>query len=46
MDPLQRTGEKEIEARKATVKSDKAIPLSQVRDVSLLQAVQKESRFQ
>lgn len=35
-----------IEARKATVKSDKTIPLSQVRDVSLLREVQKELRLQ
>jgi ABC-type nitrate/sulfonate/bicarbonate transport system substrate-binding protein len=31
-----------IDARKSTVKSDKAIPVSQVRDFSLLREVQKE----
>jgi ABC-type nitrate/sulfonate/bicarbonate transport system substrate-binding protein len=34
-----------IEARKAALKSDRTIPLSQVRDVSLLTEVQKELRF-
>jgi hypothetical protein len=46
MDALRRTEKKEIEARKATVRSDKAIPLSQVRDVSLLREVREELRRQ
>jgi ABC-type nitrate/sulfonate/bicarbonate transport system substrate-binding protein len=33
-----------IESHKATVRADKAIPLSQVRDLSLLREIQKESR--
>ena len=43
---IDKTFEFAIEARKATVKSDKPIPLSQVRDISLLREVQKELRFQ
>ena len=43
---VDRTFEFAIEARKATVKSDKPIPLSQVRDVTLLREVQKELRLQ
>ena len=43
---VDKTFEFAIEARKATVKSDKPIPLSQVRDISLLREVQKELRFQ
>jgi NitT/TauT family transport system substrate-binding protein len=43
---VDKTFEFAIDARKATVKSDKPIPLSQVRDISLLREVQKELRFQ
>jgi len=43
---VDKTYEFAIEARKGTVKSDKPIPLAQVRDVSLLQEVQKELRLQ
>jgi ABC-type nitrate/sulfonate/bicarbonate transport system substrate-binding protein len=43
---VDRTFEFAIEARKATVKSDKPIPLSQVRDFTLLREVQKELRLQ
>lgn len=43
---VDRTYEFAIETRKATIKSDKAISLSQVRDVSLLREVQKELRLQ
>ena len=39
-----KTFEFAIDARKATVKSDKPIPVSQVRDFSLLREVQKELR--
>jgi hypothetical protein len=35
-----------IDARKGTVKSDKPIPLAQVRDLSMLREVQKELRLQ
>jgi NitT/TauT family transport system substrate-binding protein len=43
---VDKTFEFAIDARKATVKSDKSIPLSQVRDISLLREVQKELRLQ
>jgi NitT/TauT family transport system substrate-binding protein len=43
---VDKTYEFAIEARKGIVKSDKAIPLAQVRDVSLLREVQKELRLQ
>jgi len=43
---VDKTYEFAIDARKATVKTDKVIPLSQVRDVSLLREVQKELRLQ
>ncbi len=43
---VDKTFEFAIDARKSTVKSDKAIPLSQVRDFSLLREVQKELRLQ
>ena len=43
---VDKTYEFAIETRKATIKLDKAIPLSQVRDVSLLREVQKELRLQ
>jgi NitT/TauT family transport system substrate-binding protein len=43
---VDKTYEFAIEARRATVKSDKPIPLAQVRDVSLLREVQKELRLQ
>src|SRR6266536_436133 len=43
---VDKTFEFAINARKATVKSDKPIPLSQVRDISLLREVQKELRLQ
>ena len=35
-----------IESRKATIRTDKTIPLSQVRDLSLLREVQKELKLQ
>jgi NitT/TauT family transport system substrate-binding protein len=35
-----------VDARRATVKADKVLPLSQVRDISLLREVQKELRLQ
>jgi len=35
-----------IDSRKATVRTDKPIPLSQVRDFTLLREVQKELRLQ
>lgn len=41
-----KTYEFAIESRKATVRTDKPIPLSQVRDLSLLREVQKELRLQ
>jgi NitT/TauT family transport system substrate-binding protein len=40
-----KTYEFAIEARKASLKSDKPIPLSQVRDLTLLKEVQKELRL-
>jgi len=43
---VDKTFEFAIDARKSTVKSDKAIPLSQVRDFSLLREVQKELSLQ
>ena len=43
---VDKTFEFAIESRKATVRADKAIPLSQVRDLSLLREVQKELRLQ
>jgi ABC-type nitrate/sulfonate/bicarbonate transport system substrate-binding protein len=43
---VDKTFEFAIEARKSTVKTEKAIPLSQVRDFSLLREVQKELRLQ
>jgi hypothetical protein len=43
---IDMTYEFAIDARKATVKSDKVIPLSQVRDISLLREVQKELLLQ
>jgi len=43
---VDKTFEFAIDARKSTVKADKAIPLSQVRDFSLLREVQKELRLQ
>ena len=43
---VDKTFEFAIEARKGTIKSDKPIPLSQVRDISLLREVQKELRLQ
>ncbi|HUK42757.1 MAG TPA: ABC transporter substrate-binding protein [Candidatus Acidoferrales bacterium] len=42
---VDKTFEFAIDARKSTVKADKPIPLSQVRDVSLLREVQKELRL-
>jgi NitT/TauT family transport system substrate-binding protein len=41
-----RTFEFAIESRRATVRADRAIPLSQVRDLMLLREVQKELRLQ
>jgi len=43
---VDKTYEFAIESRKATVRADKPIPLSQVRDLSLLREVQKELRLQ
>ena len=43
---VDKTYEFAIEARRASLKSDKAIPLSQVRDLTLLKEVQKELRLQ
>jgi hypothetical protein len=43
-DTVDKTYEFAVDARKATVKTDKVIPLSQVRDISLLREVQKELR--
>jgi len=43
---VDKTYEFAIESRKATVRTDKPIPLSQVRDVTLLREVQKELRLQ
>ena len=43
---VDKTFEFAIESRKATVRTDKRIPLSQVRDLSLLREVQKELRLQ
>ena len=43
---VDKTYEFAIESRKATVRTDKPIPLSQVRDLSLLREVQKELRMQ
>jgi NitT/TauT family transport system substrate-binding protein len=42
---VDKTYEFAIEARKASLKSDKPIPLSQVRDLTLLKEVQKELRL-
>ena len=39
---VDKTYEFAIESRKATVRTDKPIPLSQVRDLTLLKEVQKE----
>ena len=41
-----KTFEFAIESRKATVRTDKPIPLSQVRDMTLLREVQKELKLQ
>jgi len=43
---VDKTFELAIDARKSTVKSNKPIPLSQVRDLALLREVQKELRLQ
>lgn len=43
---VDKTYEFAIESRKATVRSDKPIPLSQVRDLALLREVQKDLRLQ
>jgi NitT/TauT family transport system substrate-binding protein len=43
---VDKTYEFAIESRKATVRADKPIPLSQVRDLSLLREVQKELKLQ
>jgi ABC-type nitrate/sulfonate/bicarbonate transport system substrate-binding protein len=43
---VDKTYEFAIESRKATVRTEKPIPLSQVRDLSLLREVQKELRIQ
>jgi len=41
---VDKTFEFAIESRKATVRTDKPIPLAQVRDLTLLREVQKELR--
>lgn len=43
---VDNTFEFAIESRKATVRTDKPIPLSQVRDLTLLREVQRELRLQ
>ena len=43
---VDKTYEFAIESRKATVRADKPIPLSQVRDLTLLREVQKELKVQ
>lgn len=43
---VDRTYEFAVEARKASLKLDKAIPLSQVRDLTLLKELEKELRLQ
>ena len=43
---VDKTFEFAIESRKATVRTDKPIPLSQVRDFTLLREVQKELKLQ
>lgn len=43
---VDKTFEFAIDARKSTVKADKPIPVSQVRDFALLREVQKELRLQ
>jgi len=43
---IDKTYEFAIEARKASVRSDKSIPLSQVRDLTLLREVQRELKLQ
>jgi hypothetical protein len=43
---VDKTYEFAIESRKATVRAEKAIPLSQVRDLTLLREVQKELKVQ
>jgi NitT/TauT family transport system substrate-binding protein len=45
-DTADKTFEFAIESRKATIRADKPIPLSQVRDLTLLREVQKELRLQ
>ena len=42
---VDKTYEFAVESRKATVRTDKPIPLSQVRDLSVLREVQKELRL-
>jgi NitT/TauT family transport system substrate-binding protein len=43
---VDKTFEFAVESRKATVRTEKPIPLSQVRDLTLLREVQKELRLQ
>ena len=43
---VDKTYEFAIESRKATVRTDKPVPLSQVRDLTLLREVQKELKLQ
>lgn len=43
---VDKTYEFAIESRKATVRTDKPVPLSQVRDLTLLREVQRELRLQ
>lgn len=43
---VDKTYEFAIESRKATVRTDKPVPLAQVRDLSLLRELQKELRLQ
>ena len=42
---IDKTFEFAIESRKATVRTDKPVPLSQVRDLSLLREIQKELKW-
>ncbi len=43
---IDKTYEFAIESRKATVRTEKPVPLAQVRDLSLLREVQKELKLQ
>ncbi|HLN86543.1 MAG TPA: hypothetical protein VK200_08765, partial [Candidatus Limnocylindrales bacterium] len=43
---VDKTYEFAIESRKATVRTDKPVPISQVRDLTLLREVQKDLKLQ